>query len=90
LLIGREEFDRITEVAAEGPSPAWISAIVIAVLGALWLGYFVNQNQRYSGELWWQFTLDASEPRWLRAMVGVVIAGVAYALVRTYKLHKKT
>ena len=89
LLIGRVEFDRITEVAAEGPSPAWIAAIAIAVLGALWLGYFINQNQRYSGELWWQFTLDASEPRWLRAMVGVVIAGVAYALIRAYKLHKR-
>ena len=62
LFFGREEFDRKTEVAVEGPSPAWIAAIVIAVLGTLWLGYFINQHEAYSGELWWQFTLDAAEP----------------------------
>ena len=85
LLFGRAEFDRETEVATVGPSPAWIAAIVIAVLGTLWLGWFINQHERYSGELWWQFTLDAAEPRWLRAMVGVTVAGVAYALLRLYR-----
>ena len=90
LFFGRAEFDRQTEVAVEGPSPAWIAAIVIAILGTLWLGYFINQHEAYSGELWWKVTLDAAEPRWLRAMVGVSDVGVAYALLRLYRPTRKS
>jgi phosphatidylglycerol lysyltransferase len=81
LLPCRRHFYRKAALTNEPFTPAWIATTTIVVAGSLWLGIFSYQN-RYSRELWWQFTLSGNAPRFLRASVGVVAAALGVALWR--------
>lgn len=59
----------------------WVASLMGAIGASVWLGLFAFKHVDYSGDLWWQFELDAQASRFLRASVGaavlVLLAGVA-------------
>ncbi len=79
LVAGRTAFYRRTSLAGQAVSPYWIAAIVLILLGAVWLGVFSYKHIDYSHDLWWQFTFSGDAPRSLRATTGAVI--LAFLLV---------
>ena len=72
LLPCRRYFYRRTSVIGERFTPGWSVAVVLAIAGSIWLGFFVHKHHEYSRELWWEFSLFGDAPRFLRASVGVV------------------
>jgi phosphatidylglycerol lysyltransferase len=82
LLPARRHFYRRAALLGEPLSPGWIAAIVLAVAGATALGAFAFQHVDYSVDLWWRFATVADAPRFLRAMVGVSVVLMAYAVAR--------
>ena len=79
LLISRKQFDRRSSLFAQHLEPAWLLALggVIAACGGVL--FFAYQEVGYSHQLWWQFELDGQAPRSLRALMGLVLVGLAYA-----------
>lgn len=73
-------FYRKASLTAEPFTPGWSMAIVIVILGSLWLGFFAYKHVEYSRELWWRFTLLGNAPRFLRASVGVTALALGIAL----------
>lgn len=85
LLPARRYFYRQAALTAEPLTPGWIVAIV-AVLGFTgWLGFFSHKHLDYSAEMWWQFTVHGDAPRYLRAMVGVMVPMATFAFARLFR-----
>ena len=82
LLAGRGSFYRRTSLAGQNFSPFWIAAIVVILLGSIWLGVFSYKHVDYSHDLWWQFTFSGDAPRSLRATTAAIILGFVLVLNR--------
>src|SRR5690348_857389 len=80
LIPNRRYFHRETSIVEERFTPTWIAAIGLIVLGSIALGYLSYHG--IPGEMFWQFELDQTAPRFLRATVGVVIVLIVFALAR--------
>jgi phosphatidylglycerol lysyltransferase len=80
LLPCRRYFYRRTSVVGERFTPGWSVAVVLAIAGSIWLGFFAHRHREYSNELWWQFSLFGTAPRFLRASVGVVAGALFFAV----------
>ena len=80
----RQAFYRKSSLISRVFSVGWISAISVAILASVWLGFFSNKHVEYQSSLWWQFSIgtagDAS--RFLRATVGVVGVALIVAIAR--------
>jgi phosphatidylglycerol lysyltransferase len=74
-------------------SIGWIVAIVATLACATWLVVFSYKHVEYSGDLWWQFSLNhGGAPRALRALVAAAVAGILFAaasLIRPQQLRRK-
>ena len=82
LLPARRHFYRRAALTGEPLSRNWLAAVLLAVLGSVWLGYFSYRHVDYSTSLWWRFALAADAPRFLRATVGVAVALVVFGTMR--------
>ncbi len=83
LIFGRGAFHRETPFREESFTPAWIAFIGMALLSALWLGFFSYKHMEYRHDLWWNFALHANASRFLRASVGVAGAVCLFSIWRT-------
>ena len=80
LIPNRRFFYRGTSIVEERLTPTWIAAIGLIVLGSVALGYVSYHG--IPGEMFWQFELDRTAPRFLRATVGVVLVLIIFSLAR--------
>ncbi len=58
----------------------WLVAIGIILIGSVWLGVFSYKHVEYRADLWWQFALWESAPRFLRASVGAIGVSLLFAV----------
>ena len=86
LLPNRRYFYRQASIIEERFTPTWIGAIALIVLGSLVLGYVSYHG--IPGEMFWEFELDKSAPRFLRASVGVVLVLIVFSLARLLRPAK--
>jgi phosphatidylglycerol lysyltransferase len=80
LIPNRRFFYRQTSIIEERFTPTWIAAIGLIVLGSVALGYVSYHG--IPGEMFWQFELDQTAPRFLRATVGVVLVLIIFSSAR--------
>jgi phosphatidylglycerol lysyltransferase len=80
LYMSRAQFDRRSALLSHPLRGVWLISVVWMVAAAGFLLLFVYHRVDFSKELWWQFEFDAHAPRSLRAMMGVVVAGLGIAL----------
>jgi phosphatidylglycerol lysyltransferase len=80
LLPCRRYFYRKTSLLTQPFSAGWISAILLTIMGALFLVLWSHKHVEYSNDLWWQFSVSADAPRSMRASVGVLAVVVIYAI----------
>ena len=85
LLPCRREFYRHATLFRYPMSRGWLAAVAVVIIAFLWLGFFIHKHVEYRSELWWQFSLDASAPRFLRASVGVVLMALVLASLQLMK-----
>ena len=82
MLPSRRHFYRRAALFGEPLSPGWTVAIVLAIAGTTWLGFFSFKHVDYRASMWWRFATTADAPRTLRATVGVAVALLGYAVLR--------
>ena len=80
LIPCRRYFYRQASIIGERFTPGWSLAVVVVIASSIWFGFFVHRHHEYSRELWWQFSLFGTAPRFLRASVGVVASGLFFAV----------
>jgi len=80
LVTSRKHFQRRSALLSQTIDTAWLLAMAWVVAACVFLLFFVYKEVDYKQELWWQFEFDAQAPRSLRAMVGVILAGLGVAL----------
>jgi phosphatidylglycerol lysyltransferase len=80
LYLSRAQFDRRSSLFSNPLRGVWLISIVWMVAATVFLLLFVYRSVDYTTELWWQFEFDAHAPRSLRAMMGVMVAGLGVAL----------
>lgn len=80
LYMSRAQFDRRSALFSNPLRGVWLISVVWVVAATVLLLFFVYRRVDYTTELWWQFEFDANAPRSLRAMVGVMVAGLGFAL----------
>lgn len=82
LLPARKHFYRQTALLSLDFPPHWI-VLSCAVIGLfLWLGFFSYRHVEYAGQLWWQFSLHANAPRFLRSAVAIATLTSGLVLYR--------
>lgn len=80
LLASRRQFERRSALFSQALGGAWILSIAWVVAAAVLILFFAYREVAYDRELWWVFEFDADAPRGLRAMMGVMLAGLGVAL----------
>jgi len=80
LLPCRRHFYRKASLFADRFTPEWLEAVLLALLGMVWLGIFSYKHVEYSRQLWWKFVLFGDAPRFLRAAAGASIAAATLSL----------
>lgn len=80
LYLSRAQFDRRSALFSHPLRGVWLISVVWMVAATMFLLFFVYRRVDFTTELWWQFEFDAHAPRSLRAMMGVMIVGLAFAL----------
>jgi phosphatidylglycerol lysyltransferase len=79
LIPARSAFYRHGVLTRQRFSGAWFAAVVVIVMGSIWLGLFSYRNIAYAHSLWWQFEIEGDAPRFLRATVAIILVGMVYA-----------
>jgi phosphatidylglycerol lysyltransferase len=82
LLLARPEFYRRAGLLEAPLSWEWVLAISMAIVASLWVGMAAYQHVSYKNALWWHFAYGGDAPRFLRASLGVAVAGMLFALHR--------
>ena len=82
LLPCRDYFYRKASLFSQRFTAGWIAAIVIVLIGSVWLGFFAYKHTEFSSEQWWHFSLHGDASRSLRATVGVISVTLFLALAR--------
>jgi phosphatidylglycerol lysyltransferase len=82
LLVARPEFYRRSGLLEAPLSWEWLLAIAAAILASTWVGMAAYQHVSYKSALWWHFAYGGDAPRFLRASLGVAVAGAMFALHR--------
>jgi phosphatidylglycerol lysyltransferase len=82
LLPCRKYFYRKASLLTQPFTAGWIAAILLVLLGSIWLGLFSYKHVEYSGELWWHFTVLGDASRFLRATVGAVSLALFFGVAR--------
>jgi len=73
LIPCRRYFYRRVSLAGEPYTIGWLTATVLVLVGAIWVGLFVGKDDAYSHGLWWQMSHAGDISRMLRAGVGVAV-----------------
>jgi phosphatidylglycerol lysyltransferase len=82
LLPSRHFFYRQTSLFNQRFTPAWMAAIAMVTISALWLGFFSYKHVEYRSELWWHFAFNGQAPRFLRASAGAAVVLMMFAVAR--------
>jgi len=82
LLPCRRHFYRKAPLFSRHLTLTWGLAILLAVVGSVWLGVFSHKHAEYSHDLWWHFTLKGDASRFMRGSVGAFAMVIALAFFR--------
>jgi phosphatidylglycerol lysyltransferase len=80
LLASRRQFQRRSALFSRALGLAWIVSIAWMLAATVLILFFAYREVQYDRELWWVFEFDANAPRGLRAMMGVMLAGLGFAI----------
>jgi len=80
LALGRDAFYRPASIFDERFTPAWIVSIAGVVAASAFVALLAFHHVEYRSDLWWTFAKDANAPRTLRALLVVVVLGIAWLL----------
>ncbi|MFH1428363.1 MAG: bifunctional lysylphosphatidylglycerol flippase/synthetase MprF [Candidatus Margulisiibacteriota bacterium] len=82
----KKYFYRKTALIDQQFSRPWLTAIIMVLSGAVWLGFFSYKHVEYSGLLWWQFSFfHGDAPRFMRATVGVFCFLTLFAVFKLFR-----
>jgi len=79
LVASRKEFDRRASLLTQSFSIDWFIAIGCVIAVVVWVLFFAYREVDYGNELWWQFAINGSAPRSLRAVSGIAALALFYA-----------
>jgi phosphatidylglycerol lysyltransferase len=82
LIPCRQYFYRRVSLASEPFTIGWITATILVLIGAIWIGFFVSKEAAYSHGLWWEMSHGGDISRMLRAGVGIFFVLLVAALAR--------
>ncbi|MCY1016957.1 bifunctional lysylphosphatidylglycerol flippase/synthetase MprF [Pyxidicoccus sp. MSG2] len=80
LVPFRARFHRRASLLEDVFSPGWLLATGVVVAASVGLGLLAYRHVAYSHALWWQFTFGGDAPRFMRATVGVLGAGLLFGV----------
>ncbi|MBB6504110.1 phosphatidylglycerol lysyltransferase [Sphingomonas endophytica] len=70
----RGAFYRRTALTQIRWSAGWLSAVLVVLAAAVWIGLFAYRRVPYEDDLWWQFALRGDAPRFLRGTLAATVA----------------
>jgi len=85
ILPSRHHFYRRASLLSIDFTAGWIGAVLIVILGMIWLGLFSYKHVEYSNQLWWKFAFFGQAPRFLRASIGAIGLAVLVAGLRLFR-----
>lgn len=82
FLPSRRYFYRKASLTEERFTPGWIVAILLVVLGSIVLGVISYGNPAVGAARFWDFSLHAQAPRFVRGTAGVIALFIIVAVAR--------
>jgi phosphatidylglycerol lysyltransferase len=82
LLPARSHFYRHGSFLRNPFTPGWFAAIAMVLGFVVWIMFFAYKHVDYREEIWWRFAFNESAPRSLRALVGVGLTMLFFAMMR--------
>lgn len=82
LWAARDEFHREGSLLHQRFSAQWVVAILVALVGTIWIGIASYRQIPYSSELWWQFSVDGDAPRMLRALLLASLTAIVFVVAK--------
>ncbi|MGV8997467.1 MAG: bifunctional lysylphosphatidylglycerol flippase/synthetase MprF [Parvibaculaceae bacterium] len=85
----REQFYRKSRLGSEPLSLFWSLGFLVAIGAAAWLFFFAYKHVQYSNSLWWQFALEGTASRSMRATVAGAIVLVLLTFASFFHTPKR-
>lgn len=82
LIPSRRYFYRKASLTEERFTPGWIAAILLVLLGSIVLGVISYGNPAVDAARFWDFSLRAQAPRFVRGTAGVIALFIIVAVAR--------
>lgn len=82
LIPSRRYFYRKASLTEERFTPGWVVAILLVVLGSIVLGVISYGNPAVGAARFWDFSLRAQAPRFVRGTAGVIALFIIVAVAR--------
>ncbi len=90
FLPSRRYFYRKARLIEERFTSGWIAAILLVVLGSVLLGIISYGNPAVGAARFWDFSLRAQAPRFVRGMAGVMALFIIVAVARLMRPARPT
>lgn len=82
MLPARDFFRRPSSLFTMPLSWTWATMVISVLAGSAWVGFFAFRHVAYGDDLWWQFSYQDDAPRFLRALLLMVVITTGYILTR--------
>jgi phosphatidylglycerol lysyltransferase len=82
LWMARPEFYRRGGLLDAPLSSEWLLAIAVGLIASIWVGFAAYHNVSYKNSMWWHFAYGGDAPRFLRATLGIAVAGMMFVVHR--------
>ncbi|MBI1912166.1 MAG: bifunctional lysylphosphatidylglycerol flippase/synthetase MprF [Deltaproteobacteria bacterium] len=84
FIPSRALFYRKASVLREPFTSGWITAILIVLIGSMWLGFFSFEDTRFSPALLLDFSYEATAARSFRSTLSIILGVIIFSLIKIF------
>jgi phosphatidylglycerol lysyltransferase len=85
LITSRKQFYRRSSLFAQTFERGWLIAVACVIVACLWILLFAYRDVDYVDRMWWEFAIDDSAPRSIRALMTVAILALGFGLWQLFR-----
>lgn len=85
LITSRKQFYRRSSLFTQTFEKGWLIAVACVLAAMTWILFFAYRDVDYADRMWWEFAMDSSASRSMRAMMAVAIIALVFGLWQLFR-----
>lgn len=85
LITSRKQFYRRSSLFTQTFEKGWLIAVACVIAACLWILFFAYRDVDYADRMWWEFAMDSSASRSMRALMAVAILALGFGTWQLFR-----